>query len=80
MPLMSGKVCVVTGASSGIGRATAVGLVRLGAKVIPIMRGQSPQAESSLSEMKAAAQGNGEASVGPSELPGYDRAVLCDIT
>lgn len=59
---MSGKVCVVTGASSGIGRATAVGLARLGAIVVPVMRSPSPRAESALSEMKTA-QGGGGASV-----------------
>ncbi len=59
---MSGKVCVVTGASSGIGRATAVGLARLGAIVVPVMRSPSPNVESALSEMKTA-QGDGEASV-----------------
>jgi len=60
--LMSGKVCVVTGASSGIGKATAIGLARLGAIVVPVMRSPSPRAESSLSEIKTA-QGDGGASV-----------------
>ena len=35
---MSGRVCVVTGANRGIGRATAQGLARLGAKVILVCR------------------------------------------
>ncbi len=34
MHTMAGKVCVVTGATSGIGRATALGLARLGAQVV----------------------------------------------
>lgn len=59
---MSGKVCVVTGASSGIGRATAVELARLGAIVVPVMRSPSSRVESALSEMNAA-QGDGGASV-----------------
>ena len=35
---MSGRVCVVTGANRGIGRATAEGLAQLGAKVILVCR------------------------------------------
>jgi NAD(P)-dependent dehydrogenase (short-subunit alcohol dehydrogenase family) len=35
---MSGRVCVITGATRGIGRATAEGLVRLGATVVLIAR------------------------------------------
>jgi len=37
---MSGRVCVITGATRGIGRATAEGLVRLGARVVLIARRQ----------------------------------------
>lgn len=35
---MSGRICVVTGANRGIGRATAEGLARLGAKVVLVCR------------------------------------------
>ena len=38
---MQGKVCAVTGASSGIGRATALGLAARGAKVVLICRSES---------------------------------------
>ncbi len=38
---MRGKVCVVTGASSGIGRATAHGLARRGARVVLVCRSEA---------------------------------------
>src|SRR5436190_9141684 len=38
---MQGKVCLVTGANSGIGKATALGLAQMGATVIMISRDQA---------------------------------------
>jgi len=42
MPLlntsMQGKVCLITGAHSGIGKATALGLARMGATVVMVCR------------------------------------------
>ena len=40
MPLasMSGKICIVTGANSGIGKETALGLAQMGARVITVCR------------------------------------------
>jgi len=35
---MKGKVCMITGASSGIGKATAMGLARMGAQVVMVCR------------------------------------------
>ena len=35
---MNNNICVVTGATSGIGRATAIGLAKLGAKVVIVAR------------------------------------------
>jgi len=35
---MSGKICVITGATSGIGKATALGLAKMGATVIVVGR------------------------------------------
>jgi retinol dehydrogenase-14 len=47
--LMNGKICLVTGASSGIGKATALGLAKLGATVVIVCRdtarGETARAE-----------------------------------
>src|SRR5579864_6143511 len=37
---MNGKACVVTGATSGIGKAAATALARLGAQVVLVGRGR----------------------------------------
>jgi len=46
---MTGKVCIVTGASAGIGKQTALGLARLGAVVVMLcrdrVRGEAAQRE-----------------------------------
>lgn len=51
-PEMRGKVCVVTGASSGLGRATASGLAKLGATVILACRDQQ-RGKAALEEIQA---------------------------
>ena len=38
---MQGKVCVVTGANSGIGKETALSLARMGATVVLVCRSES---------------------------------------
>jgi NAD(P)-dependent dehydrogenase (short-subunit alcohol dehydrogenase family) len=38
---MQGKICLVTGSNSGIGKATAPGLAKLGATVVMVCRSQS---------------------------------------
>ncbi len=35
---MNGKICVVTGANSGIGKETALGLAQMGARVVMVSR------------------------------------------
>lgn len=37
---MQGRVCLITGATSGIGKATAAGLAQLGATVVLVARNQ----------------------------------------
>lgn len=50
---MNGKICVVTGANSGIGKETAIGLARKGATVIAVCRDKS-RGEAAVAEIKAA--------------------------
>jgi NAD(P)-dependent dehydrogenase (short-subunit alcohol dehydrogenase family) len=56
---LKGKVCFVTGASSGIGEATAMGLGALGASVVAVMRNQSPKAESAIKKIEARSRNGG---------------------
>jgi len=49
---LKGKVCLITGTSSGIGEATAMGLGALGASVVAVMHTQSPQAESAIRKIE----------------------------
>ncbi len=48
---MKGKVCLVTGTSTGIGKATAIGLARLDATVVAVMR-DSEKSRAALEEIK----------------------------
>jgi len=54
---MKGKVCIVTGASSGIGRATALELARMGATLALVCRDRG-RGEDAVAEMRAKS-GNG---------------------
>jgi NAD(P)-dependent dehydrogenase (short-subunit alcohol dehydrogenase family) len=48
---MQGKVCLITGANSGIGKATALGLAQLGATVVMVCRNRA-RGEEAQREMK----------------------------
>lgn len=50
---MNGKVCLITGANSGIGKATAMGLAKLGATVVMVCRNRD-RGEAAMAEIKAA--------------------------
>jgi retinol dehydrogenase 14 len=49
---MSGKICLVTGTSAGIGKATAIGLAKMDATVIAAMR-DSDKSRKALDEIKS---------------------------
>jgi NAD(P)-dependent dehydrogenase (short-subunit alcohol dehydrogenase family) len=48
---MAGKICMVTGANAGIGKATALGLANIGATVAMVCRSQE-RGEAALTEIK----------------------------
>jgi NAD(P)-dependent dehydrogenase (short-subunit alcohol dehydrogenase family) len=54
---MQGKVCMVTGANSGIGKATALGLAQMEASVVMVCR-DHPRGEAAQSEIKAKSGNN----------------------
>src|SRR5947208_15440170 len=54
---MQGKICIVTGANSGIGRATALGLAQMGATVVIVCRDRA-RGEAAQSEIKAKSGNN----------------------
>lgn len=69
---MSGKVCLITGASSGIGRATAGSLAELGATVL--MHGQDHKRSlEALEEVTARARGDGSAQLFTADLSSMDQ-------
>src|SRR5260370_13454103 len=65
---MNGKVCVVTGATSGIGRAAATALARLGAEVVLVGRDRG-RAEAAAAEI-------GSASTSPPKVEVADLAAM----
>ena len=75
---MHGRVCLVTGATQGIGRETALGLARLGADVHLVARDRA-RGESVLSEVRRAGEGN--ASLFVADLASQDstRALALEV-
>jgi len=55
--LMKGRTCLVTGATSGIGKATAIGLAKLGASVVIVSRDPEKR-KASLEEVKRVSGNN----------------------
>jgi retinol dehydrogenase 14 len=55
---MSGKVCLVTGANSGIGKITALALARMGARVVMVCRDRA-RGDAALAEIKQTTGSNG---------------------
>jgi NAD(P)-dependent dehydrogenase (short-subunit alcohol dehydrogenase family) len=53
---MTGRVCLVTGGTSGIGKATAAGLLKLGATVVITSRSRE-RAEAALADIRAGGAG-----------------------
>lgn len=49
--IIKGKICMITGANSGIGKATAIGLVKLGAKIVMVCRNKN-RGEKALEDIK----------------------------
>jgi len=49
--MMSGKICIVTGANSGIGKETALGLAQMGARVVMVCR-NAEKGEAALEEIR----------------------------
>jgi NAD(P)-dependent dehydrogenase (short-subunit alcohol dehydrogenase family) len=76
---LEGKTCVVTGATSGIGQETAVGLARKGARLILVGR-DADRGEASVAAVKAAS-GNRHVELALADLASLDsvRALASDI-
>ncbi len=85
-PPQRGRVLIVTGASSGIGRAVAVGLARLGASVWLVGRDRARTADAALEARAAAAvdaagvAAAAGARVGQRDEPAEIESVVLDVT
>jgi len=65
---LDGKICVVTGASAGIGKATTLGLARLGAHVVLVVRDRA--------RGQAVIDGLVQAGIKPDQL----ELMICDVS
>ena len=65
--LMDGRVCLVTGASSGIGRETALALARMGATVV--MHGRDPDRAAAAADAVRKASPRGDVKLVVADLP-----------
>jgi retinol dehydrogenase 12 len=74
---MNGKVCVVTGATSGIGKAAAAALARLGAQVVLVGRDRG-RGEAVLAEVSAASS-SGTSGKSGAALPQLEIADLASL-
>lgn len=77
---MAGRVCVVTGATAGIGKETALALARLGATVVLVAR-NADRAQQTASEIRSAA-GNANTQVVLADFASLDavRGAAAEIT
>jgi NAD(P)-dependent dehydrogenase (short-subunit alcohol dehydrogenase family) len=77
---MHGKVCLVTGATSGIGEATALGLARLGARVL--VHGRNRDKCERTAQRLVAVTGNPEIETIVADLSSLDnvRALAGEVT
>src|SRR5579884_1426471 len=58
---MAGKICMITGSNSGIGKETAVGLARMGASIVMVCRDrQRGEAAAKEISMRAGVDGRRE--------------------
>ena len=47
---MKGRICIITGSNSGIGKETAIGLAKMGATIVMVVRDQK-RGEKALTEI-----------------------------
>lgn len=68
---MNGRICIVTGANSGLGLVTATALVQLGAHVVMLCRNEQ-KGKAALAEVQAAALDGGSAELIRADLASLD--------
>lgn len=68
MPMLDGKVAIVTGAGSGVGQATAVALAREGASVVLVGRRQAALEETATLSSAASPHGASRVLVAPCDV------------